>query len=771
MPAEDITLYAKWNINQYTIDFNSNGGSDVTSITQDYDTDVIAPTAPTKTGYTFAGWYSDRNLIYPFTFSTIPPKNITLYAKWNITVNFDSNGGSSVNSYDITQSFIKHALSDNSFSMTYNIQTADLNNDGYNDIITSNLLGNTIRWFDNDGGIFTEHTISLTGPATIKVSDINHDGYLDIIVNYKIDDSHIGISWLKNNHDNTFTNINIASISSNVSDPRNLMLINMDVIDINNDGYDDVIILGKEQIMRYLNNGNETFTQMSEISSDNINAIYSIDYNHDGRIDIVFATSTDIKWMENNGDGTFAQAVSLISESEISNIFVADLDNDDYLDIVCSSDSDLYVYLNKGDNTFTQSLIISSFAFQFYLSDLNNDNYLELLIANPQDAYIKIYQNNKDGSFSLQETFSDSNMPMSIYASDLNNDGYKDILYGVYSGNNYWMDNINKLVAPTPTKIDHTFNGWYLDSSLNISYDFTQPIRSNLTLYADYHPNEVTVSFNSNGGSTITQENVDYSTTVTEPDIPTKTGYTFVGWYTDVDLTTVFNFETLITTDMTLYAKWEINEYTVTFKDYDGTVIETQTIDYGNSATAPNDPTRAGYTFSDWDKTFDNITGDLIITAEYTINSYTVTFKDYDGTVIETQTIDYGNSATAPNDPTRAGYTFSDWDKTFDNITGDLIITAEYTINSYTVTFKDYDGTVIETQTIDYGNSATAPNDPTRTGYTFSGWDTTFEDITSDTIVTATYMHNSNIGKVLLVSGIIGVILVGGGLVFRYRKN
>ncbi|MBK7452259.1 MAG: InlB B-repeat-containing protein [Anaerolineales bacterium] len=106
MPAADITLYAKWTANSYTITFDSNGGSVVTAITQDFDTAVTAPTAPTKTGNTFGGWYSDAGLNTAYTFTTMPAANITLYAKWtanSYTITFDSNGGSVVTA--ITQDF------------------------------------------------------------------------------------------------------------------------------------------------------------------------------------------------------------------------------------------------------------------------------------------------------------------------------------------------------------------------------------------------------------------------------------------------------------------------------------------------------------------------------------------------------------------------------------------------------------------------------------------------------------------------------------------
>ena len=118
--------------------------------------------------------------------------------------------------------------------------------------------------------------------------------------------------------------------------------------------------------------------------------------------------------------------------------------------------------------------------------------------------------------------------------------------------------------------------------------------------------------------------------------------------------------------------------HTVTFKDWDGTVLKTQEVQHGGDAEAPADPTRVGYTFTGWDKAFTNITADLVVTAQYSINTYTVTFKDWDGTVLKTQEVQYGGDAEAPADPTRVGYTFTGWDKAFTNIMADLVVTAQY---------------------------------------------------------------------------------------------
>ena len=272
-----------------------------------------------------------------------------------------------------------------------------------------------------------------------------------------------------------------------------------------------------------------------------------------------------------------------------------------------------------------------------------------------------------------------------------------------------------------PTRVGYTFTGW--------DKEFTN-ITADLVVTAQYEINTYTVTFKDWDGTELKIQEVQHGGDAEAPADPTRTGYTFTGW--DKAFTN-------ITADLVVTAQYEINTYTVTFKDWDGTVLKTQEVQYGGDAEAPADPTRVGYTFTGWDKAFTNVTADLVVTAQYEINTYTVTFKDWDGTVLKTQEVQYGGNAEAPADPTRTGYTFTGWDKAFTNITADLVVTAQYEINTYTVTFKDWDGTVLKTQEVQYGGDAEAPADPTRVGYTFTGWDKEFTNITADLVVTAQY--------------------------------
>ena len=240
-----------------------------------------------------------------------------------------------------------------------------------------------------------------------------------------------------------------------------------------------------------------------------------------------------------------------------------------------------------------------------------------------------------------------------------------------------------------------------------------------------------TVTLHANGG-TINNGNVTeytYGVGATLPTDVTRTGYTFKGWYYNENLTgsPVTAIGDTETGNKEYWAKWEINQYTVTVKPENGEADITITQDYGTPITAPADPTREGYTFIGWDKAIPATmpAEDMTVTAKWKVNSYTITFDTAGGSEIAPITQDYGTAITAPADPTREGYTFIGWDMEIpttmpaENIT----VTAKWKVNSYTITFDTAGGSEIAPITQDYGTQIAAPADPTRKGYTFIGWD------------------------------------------------
>ena len=232
-----------------------------------------------------------------------------------------------------------------------------------------------------------------------------------------------------------------------------------------------------------------------------------------------------------------------------------------------------------------------------------------------------------------------------------------------------------------------------------------------------------TVTFQSEGGSEVASQ-IRANTPAAQPDNPTKEGHTFIGWYSGES---EWDFETPVTADLTLTAKWQINRYTITFDTAGGSEVPSITQDYGTAITPPAAPTRTGYTFAGWDRESPTTmpAGDMTITARWTVNQYTITFKPENGGEDIVITQDYGTAITPPAAPTRTGYTFAGWDKTIPTTmpAGNMTITAQWQVNQYTITFDTAGGSEVAPITQDYGTTITAPANPAKTGYTFAGWD------------------------------------------------
>ena len=271
-----------------------------------------------------------------------------------------------------------------------------------------------------------------------------------------------------------------------------------------------------------------------------------------------------------------------------------------------------------------------------------------------------------------------------------------------------------EIAAPAnPTRKGYTFKGW--DKEI----PKTMPAE-NITVKAQWEINQYTITFDTNGGSEIAPITQDYGTEITAPDNPTRKGYTFKGWDKEIP-------ETMPAENMTVKAQWEINQYTIAFDTNGGSEIAPITQDYGTEITAPDNPTRKGYTFKGWDKEIPETmpAENMTVKAQWEINQYTIAFDTNGGSEIAPITQDYGTEITAPDNPTRKGYTFKGWDKEIpeampaENIT----VKAQWEINRYTITFDTNGGSEIAPITQDYGTEITAPDNPTRKGYTFKGWD------------------------------------------------
>ncbi|WIF95203.1 InlB B-repeat-containing protein [Caminicella sporogenes] len=298
----------------------------------------------------------------------------------------------------------------------------------------------------------------------------------------------------------------------------------------------------------------------------------------------------------------------------------------------------------------------------------------------------------------------------------------------------------------------------YGDTYINLSASSKSAI-TNVTI-----DNQYTVNFEENGGSEVSDQIVNYNEKAIEPSVPRRIGYAFGGWYIDEELTTPYDFNTPVTNNITLYAKWISNgeSYVVAEPDIikTGSYLEKEFI-----LTLENDSIKQKITNKDLSLggVFSNLSieilgntditvttsvyagvykgfnqkgiGEIIINPEVLDKSeiplvanitvkgeYTVKFLDDKGNILKEEDVVRGTSATAPIVPEKEGYKFIGWDKEFNNVTSNLIVTAQYEIKKYTIKYNSNGGSEVLNQMINYNEKATEPEAPTRIGYTFEGW-------------------------------------------------
>ena len=274
---------------------------------------------------------------------------------------------------------------------------------------------------------------------------------------------------------------------------------------------------------------------------------------------------------------------------------------------------------------------------------------------------------------------------------------------------------------------------WWLGSDGN-SYVPGDAVSSDvITLTAKWEPLKYSVTLEVNGGVINNNDITEYiyGKDVAFPSASdmTKEGHTFGGWYLSNDFSgsPVTSIESTDRGNKTYYAKWNVNQYTITFDTDGGSAVSPITQDFGSTVVKPLDPTKEGYTFTGWEPEIpDTIpSSDLNIRALWSVNKYTISFDSDGGSIVPPITLDYGSNIIAPINPTKVGYTFNGWDKEIPSTMppNNLDIKAKWKINKYTITFDTSGGSTIEAITLDYGSAIVKPLDPTRSGYSFIGWD------------------------------------------------
>ncbi len=301
------------------------------------------------------------------------------------------------------------------------------------------------------------------------------------------------------------------------------------------------------------------------------------------------------------------------------------------------------------------------------------------------------------------------------------------IYYDIYS---------SKGTLQNASKDGFIFNGWF-DASGNRVTEYGGGAIGDMELTAQWTEiKKHNVTFVDWDGTVIKSEKVEEGKAATAPETnPEREGHTFTGW-SPADFSSV-------TDDMTITAQYSINKYTVKFVDWDSTLLKEQEVEWGSDATAPDNPTRDGFLFTGWQpEDFTNVTKSMTVVAQYAL-AHRVRFYTYDASeIIKEQWVEEGKDATPPDAsdiPEREGYVFVGWSEVYTSVTANVNAVAMYQ-KVFTVTFYDDDGqTVLKTEKVKKGEAATPPENPTKSGYTFTGWDKDYSNVTQDLEVYPTW--------------------------------
>ena len=685
-------LYAKWTENKGTLTFNTNGGSAVASQTINYWSKPTKPADPTKEGFTFGGWYTSQTFATSFDF-TQPIKNgATAYAKWtenSSTLVFDSNGGTTVSSQTLnywtnTTEPTKPKKEGYTFSGWYTDNTTFKTKFVFGQPIKT---GGTVyaKWTENKGTL----TFNTNGGSAVASQTINY--------------------WSKPTKPADPTKEGFTFGGWYTSQEFTTEF-----------DFTKPIKTGKTAFAKWTeNSGTLVFNtnRGSTVASQTLNYWgkptkpanpTKEGYTFSGwYTSQTFATKFDFSQPIKNGATVYAKW----EENSSSLVFNS----------------------NGGTAVTTQNLK--------YWSNTTEP-------ADPQKEGFTFggwYTDNS--TFNNKFTFGNPvKLGGTVYAKWTENTGVMS--FNTNGGSAVASQTLKYWANPTepadPTKEGFTFTGWYISQTSTTKFDFTKPIKTGKTAFAKWTENTGVMTFNSNGGSAVASQTINYWSKPTKPADPTKEGFTFGGWYTSQEFTTEFDFTAPIKTGKTAFAKWTENDASLVFVPNGGSSVVTQNLKYWTNTTEPDEPIYEGFTFGGWytdDGTFNNkfVFGEPIklggtVYAKWTEDPSKIIYVTNGGSEVPTENLTYWEKPSRPTDPTKEGFTFKGWFKTndFDEefdftqpVKTGAKAYAKWEENSSVITFESGEGSPVEDQTVLYWSKPTVPEEPTREGYTFDGWYTT----------------------------------------------
>jgi uncharacterized repeat protein (TIGR02543 family) len=775
--ATDTTLYAQWVIDTFTVTFNANGGSGDTVERITYLGFAVEPAVPVRTGYTFTGWNHD--------FATPVTHDIVLYAQWVIdtfTVTFNANNGGLGDTveritylglavppatpvrtgytfkgwgYDfatpVTRDTVLSAqwvidtftvtfyrASDNIYQqqrVTYNGNPAAVAAPDSLDRLFSGWYINGVRVWDFSQFIVSSDTalyaLWITPPA-FTVKFVSFGQVIDSVVVTSYPETpvskpspnpvaygYIFDGWY--NVENTLWDFS-THITCDTTLYAQWVIDTFTVtFNANNGGLGDTV----ERI---------TYLGLAVPPATPVRTGYTFkDWGYDFATPVTCDTTLSAQWVIDTFTVTFNANNGGLGDT---------VERITYFGVAVEPATPLRTgYTFKGwgydfatpvtrDTTLSAQWVIDTFTVTFYRASDNiyqqqrvTYNGNPAAVATP-DSLDRLFGGwYIDGvrvwDFSQFIVSSDT----ALYALWITPPAFtvKFVSFGQVIDSiavpSYLTAPVSK-PSPNPVVYGYIFDGWY--NVENTLWDFSTHITCDTTLYAQWVIDTFTVTFNANnGGLGDTVERITYLGLAVPPAIPVRTGYTFKDWG--------YDFATPVTRDTVLYAQWVIDTFTVTFNANNGGLGDTvERVTYLGVAVEPATPVRTGYTFKGWGYDFATpVTCDTTLYAQWVIDTFSVTLRYGNGEADTVLRVVYLEMAIEPATPVRTGYIFKGWNYNFATtpVTHDIVLYAQWVIDTFTVTFYPRNGTAATVQRV-LGNSLIPlPTPPVaRVGDTFAGW-------------------------------------------------
>lgn len=671
--------------------FDSQGGSDVPAITDKKDFDVDNLPVPTREGYTFLGWYLDMSHVESIVDNVPEELEFTLYAKWEpipYTITFDSKGGSAVS--PITAPYEAAITAPPAPQYPEYVFVGWYLDEAYTQPFTfAKMPLNGAKLYAKWD--IAPITITFVTGLPLTVDPVQAQKGEEITLPTPTYAGYEFVGWYSDEAKTTpFTETTMPAADVTLYAKWNPLKVNYSIEYYIENADDDDYKLAHTDRKEELTGTEVTATPLelawATENEDHPDRVASGTVAGDGSLVLKLYYKRNTYTLTVNGAGGI------------------DADGEDEVTIVAKYDAALTapVFTRKGYRFESWS---TDFPAKMPLSNLTITATWQAVYV---DYKVEHYQENAlDNNYTLIETETHTEL----------------------------VD--HEVEATVKTYLGFTVNEEHPDSLLEgITLDNDQ-----LTLKVYYKRNTYTISFKDEEGQPLSIAPIaaKYGAPITAPEGPTKLGYAFAGWFPSLDATESFAFTTMPIGGTTLYARYEIKLYTITFVSNAEISVTSIKAEYNTPITAPSTPIRPGYTFVCWcsdeelkvpyEFTF-MPAEDITLYAKWQPNVVTVTFVYNDGRPNTQYTGDVGSSFTAIL-PEREAYTFDAWyrDSFFDEVFDEWIVPvtnttlyANWIPNDYTIVFvSGFEDVEIEPLEAPYDSTIVLP-EPEKEGYAFDGW-------------------------------------------------